>query len=236
MPEAEPVECVVDRREPGEDAGAARDLGLELGEGEIRGRLDQGHDLTFVRLQQRPAMAAVAGRRRAAGRAHPLHQLDRHRRADGEPARGFANRAASLDRPHDPPPQVQGAGIMNSRLWSQPILSNHRHRFYAIGICSRVGFEDLQAPPRGMSQASKEHTCEIWRSRLQSKSCCPDGSVDAVCAWAGVFSRRTVDATDVWRKASITLGTILLNLVLADGCQRRTTRRSWSYTLRGGLV
>ena len=36
MPEAEPAQCVVDRREPGEDAGAARDLGLDLGEGEIR--------------------------------------------------------------------------------------------------------------------------------------------------------------------------------------------------------
>jgi hypothetical protein len=30
-----------------------------------------------------------------------------------------------------------GAGMINSRL-SQPILSNRRHRFYAIGICSSV--------------------------------------------------------------------------------------------------
>jgi hypothetical protein len=47
-----------------------------------------------MRCQQRPAMAAKARRRRAPGRAHPLHQLDRRRWADRKPPRRLADRAA----------------------------------------------------------------------------------------------------------------------------------------------
>jgi hypothetical protein len=40
MPEAEPAERVVDRRQPGAEAGALLDLGLELGKRKVRGRRD----------------------------------------------------------------------------------------------------------------------------------------------------------------------------------------------------
>ena len=41
MPQADPAERVVDRREPGDDAEATLKLGLKLGERDVRGRLDQ---------------------------------------------------------------------------------------------------------------------------------------------------------------------------------------------------
>jgi hypothetical protein len=44
-----------------------------------------------MRLQDGPAMAANLRRGRAAGLAHPLHQLDRRRRAHREPLRRGAS-------------------------------------------------------------------------------------------------------------------------------------------------
>jgi hypothetical protein len=110
MPEAEPAERVVDRREPGDDAKAALQLRLQLGERDVRGRLDEPAQLGLVRLEQRAPMPAIAVRRRAAGRAHALHELDRRRRAAGEAARGLTDRAARLDRAHDPLPEIHGDG------------------------------------------------------------------------------------------------------------------------------
>jgi hypothetical protein len=108
MPEAEPPEGVVDRRQRGDDAQAALELGLKLSERDVGRRRDQPLERTLVRREVRAPMPAVARRRRAAGRAHPLHQLDRGRRPDREaPGRG-ADRAAALDRAHDPQPQVHG--------------------------------------------------------------------------------------------------------------------------------
>jgi hypothetical protein len=106
MPEADPAERVVDRREPGPHPAAPLQLGLELGQREIGGRLDQPAQVALVGLEHRPPVPAVARRRGAAGRTHPLHQLDRGRRADRNAPRRFADRAATLDRPDDAQPQV----------------------------------------------------------------------------------------------------------------------------------
>ena len=62
---------------------------------EVRLRGDQPLQLGPMRLQDRPAVAAIAGRRRAPGRPHPLHQLDRRRRADRKPPRRGTDRAPS---------------------------------------------------------------------------------------------------------------------------------------------
>ena len=75
MPQADPAERLVDRREPGDDPAAALELRLQLGERDLRGRLDQPSEIGLIRCEQRPALAAVAGRRGAARRAHPLHDL-----------------------------------------------------------------------------------------------------------------------------------------------------------------
>jgi hypothetical protein len=107
MPQPEPAEHVVDRRKPGGEAETALELGLEFGQREIRRRRDQPSELGFMRRKQRAAMAAKARRRGASGRAHLLHQLDRGRRADRKASRRLADRAAALDRAHDPQPQVQ---------------------------------------------------------------------------------------------------------------------------------
>ena len=97
MPEADPAERVVDRREPGPHPAAPLQLGLELGQREIGRRLDQAAQVGFVGLEHGPPVPAVARGRGAAGRPHPLDQLDRGRRADGKPPRGFPDRAAALD-------------------------------------------------------------------------------------------------------------------------------------------
>jgi hypothetical protein len=107
MPQADPAERVVDHREPSDDAEAALQLGLQLGERDVRGRLDQPFEVGLLRGEQRASMAAVAGRHRAPRRAHPLHQLDRGRGADRETPRGPADRAALLDRAQDPQAEVQ---------------------------------------------------------------------------------------------------------------------------------
>ena len=71
MPQPEPAQRLVKGREPGDDTEAALELGLELGERDVGRRLDQPAQLGFTGFKERMAMAAVARRRRAAGRAHP---------------------------------------------------------------------------------------------------------------------------------------------------------------------
>ena len=55
----------------------------------------------------RPPVAAIALGCRAAGGPHPLHQLDRRRRADREPPCRRPNRAPARDRLDDPTSQIQ---------------------------------------------------------------------------------------------------------------------------------
>jgi hypothetical protein len=99
VPEANPAERVVHRREPGDDAQVALQRRLQLRQREVGTRRDQSSEVGFMRRQQRSAMAAKAGGRRAAGRPHPLHQFDRRRRADGKPPRVQRHRCR-----HDPHP------------------------------------------------------------------------------------------------------------------------------------
>jgi hypothetical protein len=108
MPQAEPAEVIVQGREPGKDAEAPRALGPKLGERDVRRGRDQPSEVGLIPLQQGTPMPAIASRGGAAGRPHPLHELDGGRRADGEPPRRLADRAAPLDRTHDPQAQVHG--------------------------------------------------------------------------------------------------------------------------------
>ena len=76
MPQADPAECVMDRRETGLHSTAPLQLGPELGQREVGHRLDQPAQVASC------GSAPAAGGRRArrcgaAGGAHPLHQLDR---------------------------------------------------------------------------------------------------------------------------------------------------------------
>jgi hypothetical protein len=84
----------------------------------------------------RAPMAAKALRRGAAGCAHPLHQLDRGRRADRETARGGADRAAALDPAHDGQAQVQanGTGMSTSSAGLNRYFVESRRNFHAIGF------------------------------------------------------------------------------------------------------
>jgi hypothetical protein len=126
MPQADPAERVVDRREPGDDAEATLKRGLKLGERDVRGRLDQPFEIGLKRCEQREAMAAVAPRCGAACRAHPLLELDRGRRADRETPRGPADRAAVLDHAHDPRRSNEiNAGMTTTSRLSQRTLPNH---------------------------------------------------------------------------------------------------------------
>ena len=116
MPEAAPAARVVDRRQRGDDTEAALQLGLKFGERDLRRGLDQSGKVGLVGFEARAAMAAVARGGGAAGRPHPLHQFDRGRRADRKAPGGGADRAAKLDRTHDPEPQIQG-----DRCWHDDI-------------------------------------------------------------------------------------------------------------------
>ena len=64
VPEADPAERVVDRRERGDDTEAALELGLQLGERGVGRRLDQPLELAFVRFEARAPVPAVAKARR----------------------------------------------------------------------------------------------------------------------------------------------------------------------------
>ena len=68
-PLGEQVPVRLRRREPGSEAEAARELGLQLGQREVGARRDQPPEVRFMRRQQRPAIAAKA-RRAAWGKAN----------------------------------------------------------------------------------------------------------------------------------------------------------------------
>ncbi len=61
-----------------------------------------GPQVVRVLLQQGTPVAANLRRGRAAGLAHPLHQLDGRRGAHGKAAGRLPDRAAIFDSPHDP--------------------------------------------------------------------------------------------------------------------------------------
>lgn len=132
MPEANPAERVVDRRATGDDAEAALQLRLELSERDVRARLDQSAQVALMRLQEPAPIAAKARRRRASGRAHPLHQLDRRRWTDGKSPRGCADRATALDCANDPFAKILG----------------HWCRHHTISMVSTITLESQAPIPR----------------------------------------------------------------------------------------
>ncbi len=106
MPQAEAAERAVEGRERRAQAEAASQLALELDKRDVGRRLDGLHQVVLVPGQSRRAMATDLRRRSAARLAHPPHQLDRRRGAHLEASRRLADRAAALDRAHDPPAQI----------------------------------------------------------------------------------------------------------------------------------
>jgi hypothetical protein len=122
MPQADPAERVVDRRELGPDAAAAlqrpsaarRVSGLTSSGPALRGRPHTA--------EQRHRWRPQRGRRATARRPHPLHELIA---ADGHTAKRHADRAALLERAIRRRRSKEiGAGMTTSRL-PQWILSNY---------------------------------------------------------------------------------------------------------------
>jgi hypothetical protein len=60
MPQPDPAERVVDRREPGDDAQAALQRRLQLGQRDVRARLDEAAQIALMRRQQPPPKRAGA--------------------------------------------------------------------------------------------------------------------------------------------------------------------------------
>jgi hypothetical protein len=106
VPQAHAAQHGVQRRKTDPDPAAFLQTGLQLGQGLIRLARDQPLEHGPMRLQKWPTIAAETLGRRAARRLHPLHQLDRRRRADREAPRRSPDRAASRHRLHDTRPQI----------------------------------------------------------------------------------------------------------------------------------
>lgn len=122
--------------------------------------------------------AAVAGRSRAARRAHPFINLIA---AEGLTAKRRA--AARIELPCSTAPMIRkrrfrdiGAGMTTSQV-SQPTLSSHECRFHAIGNCSRVsadpkrwlrrcllslGYQPADAPPRSAPHRLRDTAKAKW--------------------------------------------------------------------------
>src|SRR5215213_10976343 len=80
-----------------------------------------------MRLQQRTPRAADLGWCRAAGLAHPLHQLNGRRRADREATGRLPDRTTPFDGPHEPLTEVLGQGSgHNEPRCSRPQLPGIR--------------------------------------------------------------------------------------------------------------
>jgi hypothetical protein len=118
VPQADPVESLVERRQP-----------LQLDQGEVGRSCDQALELALVRRQQRPSVAAEACRSGAARRPHPLHQLDRRRRADGEAAR---REALALAIPHLDAGRHRAAR-RRPGTGRAAVLPRHRPRLLRVG-------------------------------------------------------------------------------------------------------
>ena len=139
MPQANPAERVVDRRETGDDTVPALQLRLDLDQRDVRA----------VSTSRRRSLSCgpSSARRWPPKRAGAGLPVVRTRCISLIAADGLtANRRAAsrIDPPRSTARTIRcrrskdiGAGMTTSRL-SQPILSNHRHRFHAIGICSRT--------------------------------------------------------------------------------------------------
>ena len=72
MPQTDPAERVVDRREPRDDAAAALQLRLQFGERDVGGRVDQPSEVGLIRREHGATMAAIARRCKSACNVDPL--------------------------------------------------------------------------------------------------------------------------------------------------------------------
>jgi hypothetical protein len=108
MRQAKPVEHVGNGGERLHDDPAGRKRRLDLTKGDPSLAQHDGPQVVRVLLQQRTPRAADLCRGRAAGLAHPLHQLDGRRGAHGKAAGRLPDRTAPFDGPHDPLTQVLG--------------------------------------------------------------------------------------------------------------------------------
>ena len=127
MPQTDPAERVVDRREPRNDAAAALQLRLQFGERDVGGRFDQSSEVGLIRREHGATMSAIARRCWTASLPHAVHHLIA---VDGLTAKRRA--ASRIELPRSTARTIRlrrskeiGAGITTSRL-SQPLLSNHR--------------------------------------------------------------------------------------------------------------
>jgi hypothetical protein len=90
MPQADPAQRVVDRREAGDHAAAALQLALEFGEREVWRRFDQPAQVGFVGPEHAPPVPRRADRAAPLDRADDAQaQIHGHRGRDGEISAGF---------------------------------------------------------------------------------------------------------------------------------------------------
>src|SRR4051794_15213956 len=114
--QAQPMEHVGDGGERLHDDAAGRQRRLDLTQGDPRLAQHKGPQVVRVLLQQGTPVASNLRRGRAAGLAHPLHQLDRRRGAHGEAAGRLPDRTATFDSMHDPLTEILGQGRGHDEL------------------------------------------------------------------------------------------------------------------------
>src|SRR3954447_7707168 len=127
MRQAKPVQHVGDGRERLHRDPAGRKRRLDLTKRDPGLARHDGPQVVRMRLQQRTPVAADLGWRRAAGLAHPLHQLNGRRRADREATGRLPDRTTTFDGPHEPLTEVLGQGSgHNEPGYSRPQLPGIR--------------------------------------------------------------------------------------------------------------
>jgi hypothetical protein len=126
MPQADPAERVVDRREPGPHATAPLQLTLEFGQRDVGRRLDQPLEVGLVGLEHGPPMPAVAlGAALPVARTRCISLIA----ADGLTAKRRA--ASRIELPRSTARTIRngrsmeiGAGMATSRLFSTAIVES----------------------------------------------------------------------------------------------------------------
>src|SRR4051812_17780522 len=108
MRQAQAMQPVGNGGERLDDDVAGRKRRLDLPQRDPRLARHKGPQVVRMLLQQRAPVAPNLRRCRAAGLAHPLHQLDRRRGAHGKAAGRLTDRAAPFDGPYDPLTKVLG--------------------------------------------------------------------------------------------------------------------------------
>jgi hypothetical protein len=110
------MEHVGDGGERLHDDAAGRQRRLDLTQRDPRLAQHKGPQVVRVLLQQETPVASNLRRGRAAGLAHPPHQLDRRRGAHGEAAGRLPDRTATFDSMHDPLTEILGQGRSHDEL------------------------------------------------------------------------------------------------------------------------